>query len=86
VFADNLLVSYLYDRWSYLKFVMDPATEKYVRCIFSGAEYDLSAYDVWSGNSGLASVIDAFARADNREAVAKSVWFDDLILTSAEPI
>ena len=84
-FASPVIISYSFDLWTTIKVVIDADSEKYVRCLWGNHEYDLSAYDLYGSNSVLAPRIEAKVRAENREAVARSVWFDDIILTSAEP-
>lgn len=68
-----------------IKLVVDFATGKYVRLLFSLNEYDISEYDLFSEESTLAPIMYCNLRLHNIGEAEGDVWLDDFILTQAEP-
>ncbi len=83
--AASLQTRELLPLWNTLKLVMDPVTGRYVRALFGATEYDMSALDLYSDASGFASHLIATAVLTAQEAVAKTAYLDDVIITQNEP-
>jgi len=68
-----------------LKLVVDFNTDKYVRCMFSNQEWDLSAYSIQSVESEEAPYFACDLTLENRTTSENVIYADDYILTQAEP-
>jgi hypothetical protein len=69
-----------------LKFVLDIENEKYVRCMISGDEIDMSAYTPYKIVHGGTRSISPYLCAINiAGAVNSDVYFDNIIITIEEP-
>lgn len=69
-----------------LKFVTDHLTDKYVRVLFGGVEYDISAFNLATGLDGREP--QDFVRIQlegDMTATAADLWICDFILTQNEP-
>jgi hypothetical protein len=71
---------------THVKLVIDVATQKYVRCIVGGVEYDLSSYDMWSTPSATPQkVMPLFGALTTASGVNYESYFDHAMLTHQEP-
>ena len=71
--------------WNSLKFVVDFSTLKYIRCMFQGTKYDLSAnaiHDLAAGNDYYFGI---FVKVNGDVNSNKYLWIDSAILTGNEP-
>lgn len=69
-----------------IKFVVDFPTGRYVRLMYGGREYDLSAYTIWSDDDILTPPHLRFVIACLWRAGAGSdIYIDDIIFTEDEP-
>lgn len=79
------LTTFNADIWYTIKLVMDFNINTYVRLMFSDKEYDVSAYNLLSGNAVISPYVYIGMTIKNRVASSGSVWIDDFILTQEEP-
>jgi len=72
-------------KWGYVKLAVNTETDKYIRCLFGGTSYDLSAYGLLDAvDTSNARVFAAFeVYGGGSDAV--EMWVDNLILTDREP-
>jgi hypothetical protein len=68
-----------------IKFVVDLDNEKYIRCLFSGIEFDLSAYTPFTSAFISEEFIEAEVYSVSGIDANGIIYCDDLILTSEEP-
>lgn len=66
--------------WSTIQVVADLSAEKYVSARVFNQEYDLSTLDWYSTPDATAPHADIFFRVTPEEAVAKTVYFDSVII------
>lgn len=75
--------------WKFLyypiKFVVDFETGKYVRLMYGGVEYDLSAYNIHSDDPGAIPAIGFYIHWIRIGGALSNIWVDDYILTMEEP-
>ena len=75
-----------YYGWHNVKLVVDFVNSKYVRLMFAGHEYDISAYKIQVVPGELISNdVDAVINTITRVLPGGDCWFDDFILTQNEP-
>jgi len=74
-----------YRNFNTLKFVIDTSTDKWVRVMFNAAEYDASAYDIWSGTHSEAPHIEVRLDVETRENATNETYIDGVIVTQNEP-
>lgn len=86
IVASGLVLPSLDHCYIPLKFVTDHLTGKYVRVLFGGVEYDISAFNLATGLDGRAP--QDFVRIEVMDAggaIAADLWVEDFILTINEP-
>jgi hypothetical protein len=84
IFASGFSPPYGSFGWLPFKAVFDFATGKYVRCIFLGVEYDLSAYSMPDAPAQDANILYATILLQGSDTTSATVWIDDLVLTCNE--
>jgi len=70
--------------WATLKLVIDLETNRYVRALIFGREYDLSMYSMRGGMGGATRHISEWLSFGTRTAAAKTAYLDDFMLTRNE--
>lgn len=78
------LASYYFHYWDW-KLVVDAETEKYVRAMLGAVEYDLSTISAKAADNTDDANIFSFLTVAPVDAVARSVYYDDYVLTQNEP-
>lgn len=68
-----------------LKLVIDLATGKYVRVLFAGQSWDLSAYDLYSTAFLVHNFLWVNISTASQAAASASIYVDDAIITQNEP-
>jgi hypothetical protein len=68
-----------------IKVVVDFSTDKYVRCLYAGVEYDLSTYSLYTAGHVVAPYIYASIQLQPRVQAVAYIYIDDFILTQNEP-
>lgn len=71
--------------WFLMKLVVDWDTKKYMRFIFCGSTYDLSAHALQSIGSGVKKHIEVYIYNEAGTNAAATVYFDNFIFTQNEP-
>ncbi len=68
-----------------IKLVVDFETNKYVRLLFAGTEYDLSSYGLYVYAAVASPYVSFIVTWQWRTGIAGSVYLDDFIFTQDEP-
>lgn len=85
VIATGIAAAFIYDEWWPMKLVIDSKTLKYVRGLFLGVEYDLSAESLRAELDASPICIQVELEVTTlADAIAGSQW-DNFILTQNEP-
>jgi hypothetical protein len=69
-----------------MKFVVDVQTGKYVRCLFLDKEIDMSSYSGKSSDTLLLPCITVKFWMVSRVGYNDSVWIDNFVITTNEPV
>lgn len=85
-FASGITLSDTSHLFYTLKLVVDLVNRKYIRCLFLGQEYDLSAYscDI-VGVGGVAPVLYARLTNKSNNVAGSTIYADRFVLTQREP-
>jgi len=73
------------NRWADIKLVMNVSTNKYVRAILYGIEYDISDYNIYTSASVAPRKVQGSIEIKTKEAVTHAVYVDNFIITENEP-
>ena len=68
-----------------VKFVADLSTERWVRVLSRGVEYDVSAVETRSADSDATPYFEATAAAQEDGATSHTIYIDSMIVTTNEP-
>jgi len=70
--------------WNRIKLVVDLEERHYVRALLNDRNYDLSSYGSFQASTSEDERIDIRLQTWAREAISKSVYWDDIIVTQHE--
>ena len=83
--ATELEVQRAHHNWHYVKYVIDRATNKYVRLIFNGVEYDISAYSMRDRDEDEAPNVHIRLQNIVKQNNNIAAYWDGFVLTHDEP-
>jgi hypothetical protein len=84
-FATGIQVAVGLKQFHMIKLVIDPATDKYVRCLYDGNEYDLSSYDLYTAAAAEVPNILMDFWLTSRSGENDVAYIDNVIATQNEP-